>query len=389
MAIILKAVGPDKVKVIKVYKDLMGVGLADAKEAINSVEAGNELTIHDIDNEQEAVFVFSQAGAYVIASSTVNNYEKAMRELEKSEEVEETEKTQEVKETKETEGTEETENVEEKVENETDDKVGEVLTVKSNYDSEIDLSSMGREETLNLLAEVKQIISALEEYTEKIEAIDLKLSENEKKANELRNHVSGGTYALICLISFGIAIVGACFLSIFGFIIFGVIGFAIVCTIMSEDYLKKHKAENDAAADEFLRNNSDPLLPQRDELHSELENLKESGSLDWALDIVGEEMFSSSAVEEVYGLIKGRRADNLKEALNLYDSTKYRERMEAMQSAIKDASEIAAAEAVKQTSTMTEIEKSSHQAANAAKINAAINYGTYRNTKKISKNTKK
>ena len=101
-----------------------------------------------------------------------------------------------------------------------------------------------------------------------------------------------------------------------------------------------------------------------------------------AIDFVGEDLFAYECIEDLYNLIKSRRADNLKEALNLYDDTLHKARMEEMQAAIQNASEIAASESVKQTAYSKEIAKSSHQAATAAKATAY-------HTRKIDKNTRR
>jgi len=77
-----------------------------------------------------------------------------------------------------------------------------------------------------------------------------------------------------------------------------------------------------------------------------------------------------------------QKADNLKEALNLYDDTMHKARMEEMQAAIQNASEIAAVEAAKQTALTKDIAKNTHQAATAAKATAY-------HTRQIDKNTGK
>jgi len=75
--------------------------------------------------------------------------------------------------------------------------------------------------------------------------------------------------------------------------------------------------------------------------------------------------------------------------LNLYDDVQHKARMEEMQAAIQNASEVSAAEAVKQTAYSKEIAKSSHEAATAAKVNAYHIGKIARNTRQIAKNTRK
>ena len=70
------------------------------------------------------------------------------------------------------------------------------------------------------------------------------------------------------------------------------------------------------------------------------------------------------------------------QALNKYDDSEYKARMEEMQASIQNASEITAREAVKQTEYSKEVAKNTHQAATAAKQSAY-------NTRQIDKNTRR
>lgn len=70
------------------------------------------------------------------------------------------------------------------------------------------------------------------------------------------------------------------------------------------------------------------------------------------------------------GSVKSKRADSLKEALNLYDSAQHNIRMEGMQAAIQNAAEIQAVETAKQTAYSKEIAKNTHKTATAAQASA-------------------
>lgn len=68
MNLILKRVGDNKVKVIKVLRDVSGMTLQEAKEIVDKVQAGEEYMIEGIREEdmQSAVKKFMAAGAEVI-----------------------------------------------------------------------------------------------------------------------------------------------------------------------------------------------------------------------------------------------------------------------------------------------------------------------------------
>jgi hypothetical protein len=97
----------------------------------------------------------------------------------------------------------------------------------------------------------------------------------------------------------------------------------------------------------------------------------------------------SDCVEQLHELVKSRRADNLKEALNKLDDIQYKENMNEMQRAIQNASEITAAESVKQTAYSKSIAQSSRQQAAAARSSAYNTRKVARNTRNIARNTRR
>lgn len=119
----------------------------------------------------------------------------------------------------------------------------------------------------------------------------------------------------------------------------------IVWIIMNKTVIKKdlaeHEAENNANVENYLKEHVAPLEAREQELTDKIEALHTSGKLDWARDIVGAELFNAQSIGEIYDLLKNRRADNLKEALNLYDDNQHKARMEASQAAIQNATEVA------------------------------------------------
>ncbi|MGN0389813.1 MAG: hypothetical protein ACI4L2_03285 [Wujia sp.] len=123
------------------------------------------------------------------------------------------------------------------------------------------------------------------------------------------------------------------------------------------------------------------------EMRIKFEEFVGSGCEAWCIDCIGEEFYSISAIDDIYGMIKSRRADSIKEAINQIDATKYRERMESAQQAILNATEMAAEEAVKQTAYSKETAKSAHESATYAKATAYNTRKAARYSKEAAENT--
>ena len=147
--------------------------------------------------------------------------------------------------------------------------------------------------------------------------------------------------------------------------------------------IQAHAAEHDIRARSYLSEHVTPLQNQLAEVRGRQNTIVRDGRMEWAIDVISKDLFYSGCIDDISNLIRSRRADSLKEALNKYDDTQHRERIEAMQQSIQNATELAAVEATKQTARLEQIEKNSHEAASAAKMNAAINYGTYKNTRRL------
>lgn len=171
--------------------------------------------------------------------------------------------------------------------------------------------------------------------------------------------------------------------SIIGAVILGGLAYFIVRAIVTPADLREHEEENNANADDYIRQNVEPLQIRLEEVYTLRNNLNDSGKITWAIDVVGRDMFYSACISDLYNLIKSRRADSLKEALNKYDDEQHKAHMEEMQRAIQNASEVTAAESVKQTAYSKDIAKSAHQTATASKAAAYHTRQTARNTRRF------
>ncbi len=68
MNIVLKSIGANKVKVIKLVREVTGLGLKEAKDIVEGVENGIEYTITNISEEEAQTIIddFTQAGARIV-----------------------------------------------------------------------------------------------------------------------------------------------------------------------------------------------------------------------------------------------------------------------------------------------------------------------------------
>ena len=242
-------------------------------------------------------------------------------------------------------------------------------------------NTMDREQTMQTLYEVGRIAETYEELISERDTVSQNIKTEKEKAEELRTVVSVRAKVIKW-----IAILSSFLIWMFSFV-FGIVVTIVIWIVMNKTVIKKdlikHEEENNANADRYLQDVVVPLETRLQEINTELKELRASGKIEWAKDIVGDNMFNSQCIVDLYDLIKNRRADSLKEALNLYDDIQYKARMEASQAAIQNAAEVAAAESVKQTAYSKEAAKNTHQTATAAKASAYHTRQIQRNTRRF------
>jgi len=231
------------------------------------------------------------------------------------------------------------------------------------------------------LDEVRRIAGDYEQCNDEIIRLNAEITAEQQKGEMLPKPLSIEAKQKVRKIVIIAAVVSAV-----SFLVFAIpaiiVAVFMYMSIRNKD-LQAHAAEHDARIRAYLSEHITPLQTQLAEVRGRQNIIIRDGRLEWALDVIGKDLFYSGCIDDISNLIRSRRADSLKEALNKYDDTQHKERIEAMQQSIQNATELAAVEAVKQTARLKQIEKNSHEAASAAKLNAAINYGTYRNTRRF------
>lgn len=379
MNIVLKNVGVNKVKVIKIVREVTEMGLKEAKDIVDSVEMGNEYTITNISREdvQTVIADFTQAGALAVEEYVgMNDFDAAIN-APASDLVSDIANFQE-------------ESIKE-LEKDTTESVSNVnkRTTYQPMVSANDVGNLDRQGTMDVLIEVGKIAKESEGYNEEIADLAKRIDNEQKKAEEFRKSLSAKANKTILKATIIAALIGAIWRIPFGkgyilsAVVFGAIAYFIARAIIAPKDLKEHEVENNANADAYIQQNVEPLQDRLKEVHALIADLNDSGRMPWAIDVVGRDLFYSACISDLYNLVKSRRADSLKEALNKYDDEQYKARMKEMQRAIQNASEVSAAEAVKQTAYSRDIAKSAHQTATAAKATAYHTRQTARNTRRF------
>ena len=254
---------------------------------------------------------------------------------------------------------------------------------KPNYSAE-DVFKMDRDGAMKALMDARNIALENEKYLEEISAWSKKIETENDKAEELLKRVSKKAKIQSSIVLAVCILPGCLMISILGIIIGFIIGFIISNSIEKRD-LRQHFDENKAAYNAYKAEHVEPFQEKINKLKVLRKDLQRSGRIEWAIDLVGKDLFNSTYIDGLYDLIKSGRADNLKEAINKFYDLQHQARMEEMQNAIKNASELTAVESAKQTKLAQNIERNTHEAATAAKISAAANYATYRNVRDINK----
>lgn len=211
------------------------------------------------------------------------------------------------------------------------------------------VSGLDRQETMDVLLEVEKIARTLEDCEVEIAELGEKIKAEQAAAEALRNKLSKPVSRKIWIITIIGAVIGTFIIPVLLTIVFGVVAYFIAFAKIGNPYLIEHQEENDIAADTHIRECVVPLQNRLNALQEIKKDIMGNGRRAWAIEVVGENLFYSACTSDLYDLVKSRRADNLKEALNKYDDEQYKARMQEIQEATQRAAERSAEEAKKQT----------------------------------------
>ena len=244
------------------------------------------------------------------------------------------------------------------------------------------VSDLNREDTMAVLNEIGKIAEESEINKETINRLEKQVAEGTENAEAIKKELSSTGKRLIIAVPIFVFILAWMFIGFIVGVILAIIvgiGFAVVYEQID---IKNHEAENFDRSNKYIWTVVEPLRKELKEAYEVRNEIENSGKIDWAIEIIGEEMFDSNCIFDLYNLLKSRRADNLKEALTQYDDMQYKARMEKMQADIRNASEITAQESAKQTEYQKQTAINTNEAASAAKQTAY-------NSRQIDRNTRK
>lgn len=247
-----------------------------------------------------------------------------------------------------------------------------------------DVSQMPREKILPILSDIED----LKKDWDRVPLMEQELAElTDEYQGILNRKPLSAKYWIIAAVVVWFIITKICSIIFNGEDGIGV-GFVIWVALLVVGYSKiykgfreSEKADREKDAEAFQSQKLAPCELELERAKEQLSRLIDEGKIDWAIDVVGEEIFKYGNVSDLIDLISSRRADNLKEALNLYDDAKHRERMEEMQAGVLANSDVMAMESAKQTELARKAERNS-------RVTAAASTMTAINSRKIYKNTK-
>ena len=392
MAIILKEVGPNKVKVVRICRELTGMSLKDAKDAVDFAPS-----VLEVQDDRAAIKALEEVGAVAVyngkpqvrpSASYVEKYIGDYEESTAQNEASEGESTKEVYRTVPEVAKETFNETEQTVEDGRKEENRGETELSLNQDSEFcmvdpdSVSSLDRRSLLTVLDNIKEITLKIDNYYDQIVECSNDIDKAKKHAESIRNEVSRWVYITSIIITIALCIIFSCFMAYLGPIVGIPCGILIHKNLIKSIDKMKNQKNRDARADKYLSDNLPQLQAKIAEANEGIAAVDASPEGNWAVDIVGSDLFNSESISELIEIVRSRRADTLKEALNKYDSEKHTNRMEEIQRAIQNASELAAIESVKQTAYAKETAESTHQAATAAKATA---YHTRRMSRKYGK----
>ncbi|MCD7817890.1 MAG: ribosomal protein L7/L12 [Lachnospiraceae bacterium] len=377
MRIIITGVGPSKVKIIKIIREATGLDLKETKDIADNIEKGIPYSLENL-SELDARRIESE----LITEGATIRYEQDeidfFSEDESNKPIETT-----AEEDKESDEQLTVETTECNTENTDGNRVNSTKNMYIPPVASNKVHLLDRQGTLRVLKEAGKIATEFEKLESDISSLIQRIKSETQNAEALRKVISPKAKTMrwaVTIIAFIIGLFGNLLC-----IVTGIAAYVIMTMTVVKADLESHKDENNANADAYLREHVNPLKSQLNDLYAQRDEYLHNGSRDWAISVVGKDFFYSACIKDLYKLVEGHRADNLKEALNQYDDALYKARMEEMQASIQNATEISAAESVKQTEYAKQTAKSSKQTATASKATAVHTRAIYKNTRNSRK----
>lgn len=168
--------------------------------------------------------------------------------------------------------------------------------------------------------------------------------------------------------------------------------FGIIYSVRHTNGEEERKREREKQAELYYNERFAPLKQEYATVEKEIKGLFQSEEWEFVQSYIPKNYVDTEAIDFFINAVTNKRADTLKEAINLYEDYLYQLRMEElqqnqmlMQQATLEAAQEQLAATMEQNAKLANIEKKSIQTARAAKATAFISAYSAYNTRKIAK----
>lgn len=259
-----------------------------------------------------------------------------------------------------------------------------------------DIHLLPADKMVTIINQILEMFRVVEEDAIKLASLESKIDEIYKKIDSYNGLSHTGTIiSLLIIILFGG--IGTVMFPIIGTIIGGIIGgylAYLIDTKIIEKILKTE--EKHAKKREELKKGLEPLEAQFDQIAMESNVFLKSEGVKRANAAIPAEFYNKSALASLKEILETRRADNLKEAINVYDTKMHHMKMESLQEKNINLTQSILQESQKQTqyaetaaqNSKITAENSKVAAQNSkktlrnARVQTVLNYGIYKEVKK-------
>ncbi|NLM18801.1 MAG: hypothetical protein GX217_02105, partial [Clostridiaceae bacterium] len=206
--------------------------------------------------------------------------------------------------------------------NEPSSSLGSKPGDKTHYEGP-DISKLEGKELLEKLVKARDTIVAAEKLQFELEGIEKALEEINKKTKDIENKSGFITY-LGTIIS---AVLGVSLFKFIGLIVGLIAGwfvFAIIDSMVNKD-------KNSEKAQLYYNENYPPMESKKNETLNRAKRFFNSSEFTEARAVIPNDYFDSISAEYLVNAVENKRADSIKEAINLYEEYLHRSRMEELQ----------------------------------------------------------
>ena len=249
---------------------------------------------------------------------------------------------------------------------------------------------MTKDEFLEHLNEAKMVLDKLSEKEKVLHSISSEWNKANKEEKRMREQSGGGMYILLL---FAVILIIWTSISLFwnlsvmgkGITVSDIIKILIIAAIfLTMNFIKKSaKQKNSPIADEYHKNTVEPLIQKKQAQQKVVNDFANGPEMNYIKQFIPKEYLDSYSISRLTEFVRTGRADNEKEAYNLYEDEKYRNNIERLHKKQLDYAEQSLKEQKKQTGIQEDILRKQRT------ISRKVSYGNYINTKNYYENKRK